>query len=87
MTNDDHDNASPNSILNFEEYKISIFCQVCLMSISLYEHGMESSEEVTKSIVQRVCYGNDRLSFRLIIQVSYHSFILLLNSFAHNLFT
>lgn len=36
------------------------------MSIGLYEAGMESNEEVTKTIVQRVCTNNARFSAALI---------------------
>jgi len=41
-------------------------CKLCLMAIELYEAGMDANEEVTKTIVKRVCYNNEQFSSMLL---------------------
>lgn len=40
------------------------------MNIGLYEAGIEHNEEVTKAIVQRVCFNEEKMSASLITMVN-----------------
>ena len=72
---DKSDSDSPRtlqaSLVDIAELGLSGLCQSCLLNISLYEAGMESAEEVARTIAQRVCLRSTQFSSEIIAQVKY----------------